>query len=279
MSSNQPDKQPKVRHYDANYRNYQSELYQQIRKEAFGEDIGQNSWLTADEQDRFIPLLNLSAEKMLLDVACGSGGPLLRIAKKTACTVVGIDVHQDAISTANQIAASEGITQRAHFRIVDAGTQLPFDDASFDAITCIDAINHLPDRSKVVREWTRILKPRGRLLFTDPITVTGWLSATEIAIRSSIGYFLFVPEHYDETVIRESGLQLLLREDVTHNMAVIAERRRAAREGRSSELRAIEGVETYEGQQEFLRVASQLATERRLSRFVFVAEKTADAIA
>jgi hypothetical protein len=40
-------------HYNANYGNFQTELYAEIRREAFGEDIGQNSWLTSDEQDRF----------------------------------------------------------------------------------------------------------------------------------------------------------------------------------------------------------------------------------
>jgi len=62
------------RHYDANYGNFQTELYAQIRRDAFGEDIGQSSWLTADEQDKFLGRLNLSAGKTLLDVACGSGG-------------------------------------------------------------------------------------------------------------------------------------------------------------------------------------------------------------
>ena len=68
----------RVRHYDANYGNFQTELYAEIRREAFGEDIGQSSWLTADEQDRFLRLLELSPGKRLLDVACGSGGPALR---------------------------------------------------------------------------------------------------------------------------------------------------------------------------------------------------------
>jgi hypothetical protein len=58
----------------ANYGNFQTELYAQIRREAFGEDIGQNSWLTSDEQDRFLEWLDLSPEKALLDVACGAGG-------------------------------------------------------------------------------------------------------------------------------------------------------------------------------------------------------------
>jgi hypothetical protein len=61
-------------HCNANYGNFQTELYAQIRREAFGEDIGQNSWLTSDEQDRFLEWLDLSQEKALLDVACGAGG-------------------------------------------------------------------------------------------------------------------------------------------------------------------------------------------------------------
>jgi hypothetical protein len=64
---------PPAGHYNANYGNFQTELYAQIRREAFGEDIGQNSWLTSDEQDRFLEWLDLSPGKTLLDVACGAG--------------------------------------------------------------------------------------------------------------------------------------------------------------------------------------------------------------
>jgi SAM-dependent methyltransferase len=273
MTGKMKSKPPSVRHYDANYGNFQMELYEQIRREAFGDDIGQNSWLTSDEQDRFIPWLNLSQDKVMLDVACGSGGPALRIAEKTGCSIVGIDVHEQAISTANSLAEQRALKERAHFRIVDATAKLPFDDGSFDAISCIDAINHLPDRKLVIAEWARILKRGARLLFTDPITVTGYLSATEIAVRSSIGSFLFVPPGYDEGVIAECGLRLLWYEDVTENMAIIADRRRAARASRSSALCEIEGKETFEGQQEFLGVAARLAQEKRLSRFVYAAEK------
>jgi len=69
-------------------------------------------------------------------------------------------------------------------------------------------------------------------------------------------------------------LQLLICEDVTANMAEIAERRRAARSSRGAALREIEGDQTYEGQQEFFAVASRIAREGRLSRFVYVAEKS-----
>jgi len=262
-----------VKHYDANYGNFQMELYEQIRREAFGKDIGQNSWLTADEQDRFIQWLNLSESKKLLEVACGSGQPTLRIAEQTGCSVIGIDIHEQAIETANSLALKQNLTDRAEFQVVNASIKLPFADETFDAISCIDAINHLPDRNGVIVEWARVMKVGGRILFTDPITVTGALTAEEIAIRSSIGFFLFVPIGADERAIQAAGLKLLQKEDVTENMAVIAERRRIARESRGSALREIEGEETFEGQQRFLAVAAQLAKERRLSRFVYVAEK------
>src|SRR5580700_4453564 len=204
---------PSAGHYDANYGNFQTELYAQIRQEAFGEDIGQNSWLTSKEQDRFLEWLDLSPGKSLLDVACGAGGPALRIAASTGCSVVGIDVHEQAITTASSLAAQRGLTERAEFRSTDATGPLPFSDAIFDAITCIDAINHFSDRLRIIAEWARLLKPGGHLLFTDPTTLTGPLTNADIAVRSSAGVYLFVPPGYDESVIRQCGLQLKVVED------------------------------------------------------------------
>jgi SAM-dependent methyltransferase len=260
-------------HYNANYGNFQTELYAQIRREAFGEDIGQNSWLTADEQDRFLEWLDLSPEKALLDVAFGAGGPALRIAAATGCSVVGIDIHEQAVTTATSLAAQRGLAERAKFRSTDAAERLPFSDASFDAITCIDAINHFSDRPRVVAEWSRLLKVGGRLLFTDPITLTGPLTNAEVAVRSSPGVYLFVPPGYDGWVIAQCGLRLLICEDVTANMAKVAEGRRTARASKGAVLREIEGEQAYDGQHEFLAVAARIAREGRLSRFVYVSER------
>jgi 2-polyprenyl-3-methyl-5-hydroxy-6-metoxy-1,4-benzoquinol methylase len=259
-------------HYDANYGNFQMALYEQVRRDAFGEDIGQNSWLTSSELDRFRGWLDLSAGKSLLDVACGAGGPALRIASLTGCSVTGIDVHEPAVAIASKLAAERGLDRSATFRTLDAGGQLPFSDDSFDAITCIDAINHFPDREQLVAEWARLLKPGGRLLFTDPIIVTGPLTNIEVAVRSSAGFYLLVPQGYDERIVEQCGLRIVTSENVTRNMAEIAERRRWARESKEAALREVEGDEAYEAQQEFLRVASRLAREGRLSRYVFVAE-------
>lgn len=260
-------------HYDANYGNFQTGLYAEIRHEAFGEDIGQNSWLTAAEQDRFLKWLDLTKANVLLDVACGAGGPALRIAAITGCSVTGIDVHKDAIVAAESLAEERRLSDRVHFRIGDATGPSPFPDSSFDAITCIDAINHFPNRPGVVAEWARLLKPGGRLLFTDPVTVTGPLTNAEAAIRSSAGFYLFAPHGYDETVIAQCGLHLQVCEDVTGNVAEMAEARHAARELRSVDLCEIEGDPAYGRQQEFLAVAARLAREGRLSRFVYVCKK------
>ncbi|HYM75474.1 MAG TPA: class I SAM-dependent methyltransferase [Candidatus Dormibacteraeota bacterium] len=260
-------------HYDSNYGNFQTALYEEIRREAFGEDIGQNSWLTAGEQDKFLRWLNLASGMVLLDVACGAGGPALRVAALTGCSVVGVDTHESAIATANRLASERGLAGRAEFRVADAAQRLPFADESFDAVTCIDAINHLPDRERVMSEWTRVLKRDGRVLFTDPIVMTGPLTNEEVAIRSSAGFYLFVPAGYAESVMSKCGLRVLASENVTRNMAEVAGRRRAARAAREAALRDVEGDAGYEGQQTYLGVASLVAEEGRLSRFVFVAEK------
>jgi len=262
-------------YYDANYGNFQTELYTQIRREAFGEDIGQNSWLTAAEQDTFVAWLDLSTGKTLLDVACGSGGPTLRIAAKTGCSAVGVDLHEQAISAAKSLASQRGLQGKAEFRVVNASEPLPFPEAHFDAITCVDSINHLPDRPLVLAQWTRLLKPGGRLLFTSPTTVTGPLTSEEIAVRSSVGFLVFVPKDYDQDLITRSGLRLLVCKDVTASVTQVAAKRRAAREARSTAVRRVEGDRTYEAQQEFLAMTSRLAGEARLSRFVYVSEKSA----
>ena len=264
-----------VRHYDANYGQFSSELYAAIRREAFGEDIGQNSWLTADEHDLFINWLAPREGSRVLDIACGSGRTTLRIGQRTGCSVHGIDTHAAAIAEARAAAEQLGLTGRAAFDQVDASRQLPFSDASFDALICIDAINHLPNRAGVLGDWARVLKPGGVLVFTDPIVVTGPLTNEEMTIRSSIGFFLFVPPGTDERFLAEAGFTVTDIVDRTENMAVTAHRRMKARENHAADLRRIEGGETFEGQQRFLEVASRLAAERRLSRFAFRAVRAA----
>ena len=61
--------------FDNTYSNFSEQVLQAIREETFGRGIGQNSWLTADEYDRFISWLNLLPGDHALEVASGCGGP------------------------------------------------------------------------------------------------------------------------------------------------------------------------------------------------------------
>ena len=262
-----------VDHYGAQYGHFASELFAEIRSEAFGEDIGQTGWLTADEQDLFIQWLELTESTHLLDLACGSGKPTLRIAQKTGCRISGVDLHDEAIANATADAKALGLEARAKFYQGNAAERFSFEDSSFDAITCIDAINHLPNRASVLKEWHRVLKPGGRLLFTDPIVLTGPITNAEVAIRASIGFFLFVPPGLDEALLEEAGFKVERVEDRTPNMAENAAGWLIARARRESDLREIEGDELFDGQQTFLETAARLAEERRLSRFAILARR------
>ena len=259
-------------HYSAHYRDFSADVYAEVRRAAFGEDLGQNSWLTAEELERFASRLHLLREARLLDVGCGSGGPSLRIAQLTACKVVGIELYDEAVTEGTRLAREVGLVEQARFLQADARSTLPFADDSFDAIICIDVINHLPSRARVLGDWARLLRPGGRLLFTDPVVITGTLDSEEIAVRTSIGYFLFAPAGENERLLSGAGLTTVDVEDTTDQLAEIASRRRDARADRSEALRQIEGDGAFEGRQRFFDVVALLARERRLSRLAYTAQ-------
>ena len=68
--------------YNSTYGNFREQVLAEIRRETYGDDIGQNSWITTDEYDTFYGWLNLSIGDQVLEVAKGSGGPALYLAKK-----------------------------------------------------------------------------------------------------------------------------------------------------------------------------------------------------
>src|SRR5687767_15620770 len=95
--------------YNSTYGNFREQVLTAVRRETYGEDIGQNSWITTDEYDRFYGWLDLSAGEHMLEVACGSGGPALYLAKKFKCQITGLDINEEGIKTANQQAQDDHI--------------------------------------------------------------------------------------------------------------------------------------------------------------------------
>jgi ubiquinone/menaquinone biosynthesis C-methylase UbiE len=243
----------------------------EVRRQTYGDDLGQSGWLTADELERFAEWLDLDAGSRLLDVGCGAGGPALRLAEMLGLTIVGVDILPEAIATARQLARERGLDGRATFVELDAAGQLPFDDASFDAVLSVDAMCHLPDRLRILEELHRVTSPGASILFTDPTIVTGLVTSAEITARSSIGVYVFSVAGANEQLIGEAGLKVLRTEDLTENMAAIAGRWHDARTRFSDALIADEGGPTFERVQLFLSTCHLLASERRLSRYAYLA--------
>ena len=263
--------------FDSTYKHFTDQVLDAIRKETFGTDFGQNSWVTVEEYERLLPWLNLTAESHVLEVASGSGGPSLYLARTTGCRVTGIDANEIGVATASQMAADmaakSGAAERVQFKVANADSALPFASDSFDGLLCIDSMNHFPNRLAVFREWQRVLRPRCRALFTDPVVITGPVTNDELALRSSIGLFLFVPPGINERFIDEAGLHLIHQEDVTDNAALVSGRWFQARQAHKDDLVRIEGEERFAGLQQFFAAVHRLTSERRLSRIVYVVEK------
>jgi len=258
--------------YNSTYGNFQEQALAEVRRETYGEDIGQNSWITTDEYDTFYSWLNLSAGDQVLEIASGSGGSALYLAKKFKCRITGLDINEEGVKTANQQALDAKIPD-AKFQIANVDQRLPLDDETFDAVMCVDSMNHFRDRLRYFQEWHRVLKSGKRALFTDPVVMTGPVSNEELAARSNIGFFLFVPLEVTKNYIKEAGFKLIRCEDVTGNIELTSERWHTSRQKHREDLIKIEGEERFEGLQKFLSTVHKLNSERRLSRFVFLAEK------
>ena len=259
--------------YDRAFGSFFSAEESEVRRETYGEDIGQTSWMTAAEWLRFADQLEIGAHSNVLELGSGSGGPAVYLAEKRGCKVTGVDVNARGVTTGTALARAHSLGDRVTFAAIEGGAPLPFAAGTFDAVLSNDVICHIPDRLDALRDWHRVLRAGGRVLYSDALVVTGPISSEEIAIRSTIGFYLFVPPGENERLIEQAGFTLRSVENLTASPAVIAQRRRTARERHRDRLVEMEGESDFAGVQRYLACAARLAEENRLSRFVYLAEK------
>jgi cyclopropane fatty-acyl-phospholipid synthase-like methyltransferase len=259
--------------YDNVYTDFASRAELAVRHETYGEDLGQSSWLTAREWLEFADQLRIGQGTEVLEVGSGSGGPAVYLAAARGCRITGVDINEHGVRNARALADARGLAEGAQFLAVDASQPLPFPAECFDAIVSNDAMCHIPSRLAVLRDWYRVLRRGGRTFFTDAMVLTGMVSHEELAIRSSIGFYVFVPPGVNEDMLREAGFTVRAVRDVTANAADVASRWRDARARHREPLVAREGEANFEGLQQFLRCVHTLSVERRLSRYAYFAEK------
>jgi SAM-dependent methyltransferase len=259
--------------YNNVYADFASDAEAAVRRATYGEDIGQSSWMTASAWLQYADELRIAPPSHVLEVGSGSGGPAVYLAARRGCRITGVDINEHGVANGRRLAASQGLADRVSFEHIDASKPLPFPAVTFDAVISNDAMCHIANRLDVLRDWNRVLRPGGRILFTDAMVVTGLVSAEELAVRSSIGFYLFVPPGENERLISEAGFLMLASEDVTAEAENIASRWRAAREVHKEALARREGADNFAGLQRFLACVHRLSAERRLSRFSYLATK------
>ena len=123
------------------------------------------------------------AGKTVLDVGC-AGGFMSEALDARGAAVTGIDPAEDAIAAA-QAHAQQGSRDIRYD--VGVGEALPYADESFDAVVCVDVLEHVADLEQVIREIARVLKPGGLFLFDtinrNPIARLATITIAEDLLR------------------------------------------------------------------------------------------------
>ncbi len=136
----------------------------------------------------------------VLDIACGPGFPLFELANRLDATskLTGIDPWEAGVERARWKIAHHQLLPTVDIVLGNAAS-MPFDDKSFDLITCNLGINNFDDPAAVVQECRRVIKPDGRFCLTT----------------NTEGHFM---EFYSvfEVTLREIGMEELLPKVKTH---------------------------------------------------------------
>lgn len=109
----------------------------------------------------------------VLDIGCGAGVDTLIAAMMAGPTgkAVGIDIVPEMLQRAESNLAMKDL-QNVTFRMA-SGENLPFADAEFDVVISNGVINLVPDKTTLLKEVIRVLKPEGRLMVADQVAIGG----------------------------------------------------------------------------------------------------------
>ncbi len=130
---------------------------------------------------------NVPAGGVILDVASGTAGVALQLAERTGARVIGVDLTEQMLRQGQRRVAAAGMRDRIALA-VGRGEQLPFPDASVDALTFTYLLRYVEDPQATLAELARVLKPGGvmaSLEFCVPTSALwhpAWLAYTRLVL-------------------------------------------------------------------------------------------------
>jgi 2-polyprenyl-6-hydroxyphenyl methylase/3-demethylubiquinone-9 3-methyltransferase len=163
------------------------------------------------------------AGQRVLDVGCGGGILADSMARKGA-EVLGIDLAGKALRVA-QLHALEAQTPRVKYREVSVEALAAEQPGSFDAVTCMEMLEHVPDPASVVRACAALVKPDGWVFFStisrNPkaflFAIVGAEYLLNLLPRGTHEYDKFLRPSELAAHCRSSGLQLQQSRGMEYN--------------------------------------------------------------
>ncbi len=146
-------------------------------------------------------------DKQVLDVGCG-GGILTEALAREACAATGIDLAAASLSTARLHAASEGLA--ISYRLIPVEDLAAAEPESFEVVTCMEMLEHVPHPALIVQACADMLKPGG-WLFLSTLNRTPKAFALAIVAAEYLTGMIPRGTHDWNTFIRPSELAAWLR--------------------------------------------------------------------
>jgi len=140
----------------------------------------------AQLDDLVIKAGDLADGLSVLDVACGLGGLIEKLnARYRRLELTGLNIDPRQLNICNRLRPKANNM----FRWVEAdASRLPFPDASFDRLFCVEAMFHFASRGEFLSEAFRVLKPEGRLVVTDILLIMPATAFLEVHAQLLAGY-------------------------------------------------------------------------------------------
>jgi sarcosine/dimethylglycine N-methyltransferase len=121
---------------------------------------------------RMADRLGLTEDSVVLDLGAGYGGSARQLTESTGCKVSCLNLSEVENQRNREMNSIRGLTDK--IEVLDGSFEdLPYADNSVDVVWSQDAFLHSGDRLKVLDEISRVLKPGGQLIFTDPMAADG----------------------------------------------------------------------------------------------------------